>query len=178
VWQEFARGYFAFWPSGPWNLAEMDRRLPPDAKDRWSTAPFPAPDGAAWPGASLAGGASLVVARGARRADAAWRLVEWLSEPAQQARFWELSGDLPARRTPWHRTVLRSSPKAEAFWVQLQAVRPTPRIPEWERIAAAVGRWAERMIREDVTVDAGLESLDREVDQVLEKRRWLEERRN
>jgi multiple sugar transport system substrate-binding protein len=155
----------------------MERRLPPDAKDRWSTAPFPAPDGTAWPGASLAGGASLVVARGARQAETAWRLVEWLSEPTQQARFWELSGDLPARRTPWHRAVLRSSPKAEAFWVQLQAVRPTPRIPEWERIAAAVGRWSERMIREDVTVEAGLEALDREVDRVLEKRRWLEGQR-
>jgi len=176
VWQEFGRGYFAFWPSGPWNLAEMDARLPPDAKDRWSTAPFPAPDGGTWPGASLAGGASLVVARGSPRADAAWRLVEWLSDPAQQARFWELAGDLPARRTPWHRAVLRASPKAEAFWVQLQAVRPTPRIPEWERIAAAVGRWSERMIREDVAVDPGLEALDREVDEVLEKRRWLERR--
>jgi hypothetical protein len=33
------------------------------------------------------------------------------------------------------------------------------------------------MIREDVTVEAGTEALDREVDQVLEKRRWLEQRR-
>jgi multiple sugar transport system substrate-binding protein len=52
-------------------------------------------------------------------------------------------------------------------------VRSTPKIPEWERVAARLGQHAEAAIREDTTVDEGLAGLDRDVDALLEKRRWL-----
>ncbi|MGQ0812943.1 MAG: extracellular solute-binding protein, partial [Gemmatimonadota bacterium] len=42
-YQEFARGYFAMWITGPWNLGEMKRRLPPELQDKWATAPLPGP---------------------------------------------------------------------------------------------------------------------------------------
>ena len=60
VWQEFGRGTFAFYISGPWNIGEFRRRLGPQAQSIWTTAPMPGPDG---PGASTAGGASLVMFR-------------------------------------------------------------------------------------------------------------------
>ncbi|HJQ83539.1 MAG TPA: extracellular solute-binding protein, partial [Candidatus Binatia bacterium] len=82
LYQDFARGWFAFYVTGPWNLGEFDRRLPPELHDRWTTAPLPAPDAERFPGVSLAGGASLALAAGSPRQDAAWRLVEYLSEPA------------------------------------------------------------------------------------------------
>jgi multiple sugar transport system substrate-binding protein len=172
VYQDFARGYFGFYVTGPWNLGEFARRLPPAFAARWSTAPWPAP-GPDYPGVSLAGGASLVVARGSRRKDAAWALVEYLSEPVQQVRLHHLTGDLPARRSAWEAAGLRDDRRTRAFWVQLQSVRSTPKIPEWERIAARLAQYAERAIREDMTVDEGLAGLDRDVDALLEKRRWL-----
>ena len=57
VWTEFGRGRFAFYISGPWNIEEFRRRLPPERQGDWMTAPLPGPDGA---GASTAGGASLI----------------------------------------------------------------------------------------------------------------------
>ena len=30
VWNEFARGYFSFYITGPWNIGEFKRRLPAD----------------------------------------------------------------------------------------------------------------------------------------------------
>jgi len=140
--------------------------------ERWATAPLPAP-GDDYPGVSLAGGASLALFRGSRRKDAAWQLLEYLSEPAQQAEFYRLSGDLPARRTAWAREGLADDRRAQAFWVQLQHVRSTPKIPEWERIAAEITQYVEAAIREEMTVEEALATLDREVDAVLEKRRWL-----
>lgn len=172
VYQDFARGYFGFYVTGPWNLGEFARRLPPELADRWETAPWPAPGGD-WPGVSLAGGASLAVARGSPRRDAAWTLVAWLSEPAQQVRFHRLTGDLPARRSAWVAAGLPDDRRARAFWIQLQSVRSTPKIPEWERIAARIGQHAESAVREDMTIDQALAALDRDVDTVLEKRRWL-----
>jgi multiple sugar transport system substrate-binding protein len=55
----------------------------------------------------------------------------------------------------------------------LERVAATPRIPEWERIAAKVAHYAEKAVRGEVTEDAALTALDADVDLLLEKRRWL-----
>src|SRR5262249_32880296 len=63
LYQDFASGYFSLYITGPWNLGEFARRLPPELQSSWSTAPMPTPDGE-YPGVSLAGGASLAIHRG------------------------------------------------------------------------------------------------------------------
>src|SRR5439155_391561 len=146
VYQDFAAGYFALYVSGPWNLGEFRQRLPPGLNGRWATAPLPAPDGG-YPGVSLAGGASLAVFRRSPRKDAAWGLIEYLSEPAQQVRFYRLTGDLPARRSAWTEAALERDPQAGAFWTQLEAVRATPKIPAWERIATQITPHADAAVR-------------------------------
>ena len=47
VWNEFARGYFSVYPSGPWTIGDMKSRLPPNMQHSWATAPFPGPRGTA-----------------------------------------------------------------------------------------------------------------------------------
>ena len=173
VWTEFGRGRFAFYISGPWNIEELKRRLPPERQGDWMTAPLPGPDG---PGASTAGGSSLVIFRSTRHAEAAWRLIEYLSEPAVQVRFHELTGNLPPRRAAWKDTGLASDVHAQAFLDQLERVRPAPKVPEWERIAQEMQLTAERVVRGGEDVDRATEALDDRVDAILEKRRWLQAR--
>ncbi|HEY1880126.1 MAG TPA: extracellular solute-binding protein [Caulobacteraceae bacterium] len=170
LYDEFARGYFSFYVSGPWNLGEFRRRLPPDRQDIWMTAPMPGPDG---PGVSLAGGSSLVVFAGSRRAGPAWRLIEYLSTLQTQSRFYALTGDLPARRDAWAGAALAYDPKAAAFRDQLTRVRLTPQVPEWEAIATQVQLVAEQMIRGGLTVGAATAEMDRLADALLAKRRWM-----
>jgi multiple sugar transport system substrate-binding protein len=172
LYQDFAGGYFSMYISGPWNIGEFRERLPAGMQDNWLTAPMPAPDGA-YPGTSVAGGASLAIFRGSRHRDVAWKLVEYLSEPAQQAQFYRLTGDLPARRSAWEEGDLTDNRYARAFWEQLQHVQSTPKIPEWERIADKVSQYAEAAIRGSMDVDAVLTALDSDVDAILEKRRWM-----
>jgi multiple sugar transport system substrate-binding protein len=172
LYDDFARGDVAFVVTGPWNLGEMARRLPRSLSDAWATTPMPAVHGAP-PGPSLAGGASLVVVRGTPRAEAAWQLVAYLSEPAQQRRLWELTGDLPARRDVWNDPALAGDARVAAFRTQLEAVRATPKIPEWERIAGKIMQWADAAVRGTLDVDAATARLDAEVDEILAKRRWL-----
>ena len=176
LYQEFGRGTFAMYITGPWNLGEFRRRLPPELQSSWATAPLPGPSGAA-SGVSLAGGSSLVLFRSSPHQAEAWRLVEFLSRPASQARFYRLTGDLPARREAWQDTSLARDPQARAFWEQLQRVVPSPKIPEWESIANLLRDDAELAIRGGVPPDSALTRLDREVERVLEKRRWLLARR-
>jgi multiple sugar transport system substrate-binding protein len=175
VYDDFAAGYFAIYPSGPWDLGEFARRLPSRLAQAWAVAPMPG-NALDVPGLSLAGGAGLaLVARSRRHADA-WKLIEFLSEPAQQAAFHELTGDLPSRRSAWEAAALERDPRTAVFWTQLAHVAAPPAIPEWERIATAVGRSAAAVVRGDVELDEALARLDHDVDGMLEKRRWLLER--
>lgn len=172
LYQDFANGYFAMYVSGPWNIGEFQQRLPASMTDNWATAPMPGPD-ERHPGTSIAGGASLAIFRRCRNQDAAWKVIEYLSQPEQQARFYRLTGDLPPRKSAWTEQTLTGNPHAQAFWRQLQHVRSTPKIPEWERIANRVSQYAEAAIRGHMTVDAALGALDADVDAILEKRRWM-----
>ena len=176
LYQQFAEGYFAFYLTGPWNLGEFRRRLPAAIVADWRVAPMPAPDDGG-EGVSLAGGSSLVVFGRAAARDAAWKLVEFLSEPEQQRRMYALSGDLPSRISAWDDPALSGDPRALAFRDQLGRVVPAPRIPEWEQIVQKVAEHAERAVRGRATVDEALEALDADVDRILEKRRSLVERR-
>ncbi len=91
--------------------------------------------------------------------------------------FWgaagQLTGDLPARREAWRASGLADDPYARAFWEQLGRVVPTPKVPEWEAIATKVQEYAERVARGATTIDDALAGLDRDVDRMLEKRRYL-----
>ncbi len=176
VYQEFERGYFAMYVTGPWNLGEFRNRLSADRQDDWATMPLPGPDSAG-NGLSLAGGSSLVLFRGGKHAEAAWRLVEFLSRPEQQVRFWQLTGDLPARRAAWADSAFVADPRVRAFETQLLRTTSPPKVPEWEQIAVRVQEHAEAAIRGAVTPAQALAALDRDVDALLEKRRWMLARR-
>jgi multiple sugar transport system substrate-binding protein len=173
LYQEFARGNIAMYISGPWQIGEFRSRIPAEAQATWMTAPLPGPDG---PGVSMAGGASLVIFRGSRRKADTWKLVEYLSRPDVQLRFYALTGDLPSRRAAWDDTTLANNRYARAFRIQLDRMVALPKVPEWEQIATKVFEYGEQAIRGRLSVDATLAALDRDVNGLLEKRRWMAER--
>ena len=172
LYQDFERGYFAMYISGPWNIGEFRRRLPAAMQDKWMTMPMPSVRGDV-PGASLAGGSSLAVFRRSAHKAEAWKFIEFLSEPAQQIKFYQLTGDLPASTAAWQTPELADNKYARAFFEQLQHVQPMPMVPEWERIATKMAEYAQQAIAGQQTVEQALAGLDRDVDRMLEKRRWL-----
>lgn len=171
-WSEFGRGVYAFYLSGPWNIGEFRSRLPAAQQKNWSTAPLPGPTDADL-GIGAAGGSSLVIFRASRHKDAAWTLIEYLSQPKVQQRFYDLLGDMPPRRSSWEGGALRDDPKARAFRQQLERARPTPAVPEWERIATEMQLVAAQAIAGQLTIDQAAIEIDRRVDRILEKRRWV-----
>ena len=170
VWDEFGKGYFSFYISGPWNIAEFKRRMPPELEDAWMTAPMPGPRG---PGASIAGGSSLVIRGSSAHKAESWAIIEYLSRPATQQLFYELTGDMPPRRSSWELPALAQSPYARAYREQLDRVRSPPKAPEWERIATEMRLTGERVVHGALSVDEAVVELDRRTDEILEKRRWM-----
>ena len=169
IWNEFAKGHFTFYISGPWQIGEFKRRLPASLQDTWMTAPLPGPHG---PGASIAGGCSLVVFRRSRVKSSAWQVIEFLSRPETQRRFHRLTGNLPPRRAGWAGT-LEADVYSRAFRDQLERVKPAPKVPEWERIAQEMRLLTERAVRGDFPRADLPAELDHRVDRMLEKRRWM-----
>lgn len=172
VWNEFARGYFSVYPSGPWTIGDMQTRLPKEFQDKWGTAPNPGPDG---PGSAAPGGSSLVVFRGAAKADEAWAVVDALLSRQGQSALQRLTGDLPARKSAWASQTGVADPYIAAFASQLDLARALPKVPEWERIVSEMQIVAERMLRGQFTVKQAAAEMNVRANRLLEKRRWMVE---
>jgi multiple sugar transport system substrate-binding protein len=173
LYQQFGAGDFAMFVSGPWDVGNLRLRLPKEMESTWSTAPMPAPDGTPYPGLSLSGGSSLVIFRSSKKQDAAWKLIEFLSRPDVQIRFYEMIGDLPARRSGWRAPTLVADPKIAAFRAQLDRTVALPRLPEWENIATSIFEAGQLATRGQFDAPEAARRLDEKVNAMLEKRRWV-----
>jgi multiple sugar transport system substrate-binding protein len=169
VWEEFANGFYSFYITGPWNIGEFKRRVP-NLSGRWSTAPLPAVNGQ---GGGAAGGSSFAIFHSSKNKQLAWELAEYLSAVGEQQEFYALTGDLPPTRTAWNYPELAADEYARAFREQLEVVKPTPKVPEWERITDEIAHTQERVVRGGESIDQALRELDERTDQILEKRRWM-----
>lgn len=173
LYQQFGAGEFAMFISGPWDVGNLRDRLTKEQQKLWSTAPMPAPDGTPYPGASLPGGSSLVLSRTSEKQAAGWKLIQYLSRPDVQVRFFELSGDLPARRSAWHVPALVNDPQIAAFRTQLDHVVALPRLPESENIVNVIFEHGQLAARGAYDAREGARRLDAKVEAMLEKRRWV-----
>ncbi len=176
VYQGIAEGFFAMYITGPWNIGEFKNRLPADLQDTWMTAPLPGVDERS-PGVSSAGGSSLVIFKNSTKKAEAWKFIEYLSEVQTQLQMYSIVGDLPAIREAWKDTSFVNNKYVQAFYQQLEHVVPTPKIPEWEQIAMKVQEYAEAAATRQMTTNDALAALDRDVNLMLEKRRWIMEQK-
>jgi multiple sugar transport system substrate-binding protein len=91
-------------------------------------------------------------------------------------KFHGLTGDLPPRRSAWTAPSLRDDPYSRAFAQQLLRAKPTPKVPEWERIATEVRLVAESAAHGRLTLDQAATEMDARADAILAKRRWMLDR--
>lgn len=174
VYQAFGEGFFSMYITGPWNVTEFGNRLPNDVRDDWTTAPLPSPNHD-YPGYSLAGGSSIVLNTNSKQKEAAWKWIEYLSDEKTQYEFYRLVSSLPAVKKAWENPEFVNNKYMQAFYIQLQRTKPTPKIPEWEQIVfqKIQQQTVEPIARKKISIDAALKQLDEDVDNILEKRRWL-----
>lgn len=177
VYQAFAEEYFTMYISGPWNIPEFKKWMKDDLADKWMTAPMPgyAND---YPGVSLAGGSSLVIFKNSKHKKEVWKFFEFLSQVKTQIEFYKLLNNLPSVKEAWQNPIFKNDPYMQAFYKQFTNVRATPKIPEWEQIAfSKVQQYAELAVRNAMSVEDALKNLDKDVNRILEKRRWLVEQK-
>ena len=177
LYQAFASGYVGMFISGPWNINELRNRVG-YLNGKWSVAPLPVNKNRD----ANAGGSSLVIFRDSKEKEADWKLIEFLSLPENQLGFYRRTFDLPAVKSAWSEgsrhssgqdSTLLGNPLISAFYTQLESSRPFPRIPEWELVTDKMGQWIETVVWGKNTLDQALIGMDKDINRVLEKRRWL-----
>lgn len=176
LYNSFSDGLIAMYITGPWNIGEFGRRIAPKLQNEWMTAPLPSMD-TTYPGVSLPLGTSLAIFRRSRHKPEAWKLVEFLASREQSIAFYRITGNLPPRKSAWEDSSLAHNPYIRAFYRQMQRLEPLPQVPEWEQIVIKLQLYVEYVATKTLTVEEALGRFDREVDQMLAKRRWLVERR-
>lgn len=114
-----------------------------------------------------------MIFKNAKNPQAAWKWIEFLCEKETQIKFFNLTRDLPSVKTAWEDPLLKDDAITRVFYQQLENVTPTPQIPEWEQIYVKLQEHLELVIHEKVEFDDMIKQLNNEVNQILEKRRWL-----
>lgn len=167
------RGQVLILPSNAETVGDLQRRAAWFPPALWEVAETPGPDG---PAAGAANGYSLAVSRTSRSPAQAWRLVEALCRPEQQLLLHQVIGDLPSRASAWAAPELTDNPRAAVFAKAARRSVAPPAVPEWERITVEVQLVAEQVVRGMFGVHEAAAVMDRRVDHILAKRRWLLDR--
>ncbi len=173
IYQAFEEGYIAMYITGPWNIAEFRNRLSSNSQKLWMTAPLPSPD-SIYPGISLAGGASLVINRNSKNKELAFKLIEYLSTPEVQIKFYNLVGSLPSKKSSWSDSIFANDQHLKAFRIQLERTQSMPKLAEWENIVISkIQKYIEEVALNRMSVREACEKLNEETSILLEKRKYL-----
>jgi multiple sugar transport system substrate-binding protein len=78
-------------------------------------------------------------------ADAAWKLVDWLTQPDVQVKWYDVTGDLPSQQSAWDDPSLADDQKLAVFGEQLEDTQAPPVNTAWVQVGAAADSVLERM---------------------------------
>ncbi|WP_310526864.1 sugar ABC transporter substrate-binding protein [Nocardioides sp.] len=136
----FADGSYGSFISGPWHTGLVEEAGL--TTEEYAVAPLPGKESG--PGTSFVGGGDLAVFQDSDNSDAAWKYVQWLSEPQTQQGFYDTVGDLPAVQAAWDSGELAEDPQLQVFGTQLKTTEAPPAVPTWEQVAATIDTLVEQ----------------------------------
>ncbi len=139
---DFMAGKIGAFISGPWHVGILTET---DAAGMANVGLAPLPAGAQQ--ASFIGGANLAVFKDATNRDAAWKFVEWLSQPEVQVQWYKTSNDLPSVASAWDDPAIADDQYLGIFGTQLKTAVAPPSIPNWEQVASVIDTELERLTK-------------------------------
>lgn len=144
--QDFVSGAVPMFISGPWMMAAVEAVGGDGFADRYGVFVMPQKETSA----SFLGGANLGVFQGTENRDGAWKLVEYLSRPEVQVRWFEIVTAMPSLQTAWEDEKVASNEKFETFNVQLETAFAPPTVATWEQVAARLDAQIEQVCKQDL----------------------------
>lgn len=147
--------------SGPWELQRMK-----DVKFNWRVATLPHREGKDIEASAL-GGYVWGVPKGARNVAAAFKVIEFMSEPAQMQQAWTGGRLAPIKDMQVDQPAF---PEAFAtFRKQMEVARPRGPHPRWPDISAAVQTAVQEALTGRSTPEAALQKASRVITPILDR---------
>lgn len=157
----FVNGDVGSFVSGPFDVA-MVREQGGEGFDDVGLMTWPQQDGGDGPGTGYVGGGDLVVFEDTDNRDAAWGLVQWLTEPETQVEWFELSGDLPSNQAAWDDPALADDELVSVFGDQMDNAQALPGIATISEVLTAIDLELEKAVRGVVTPEEAAAAMQEE----------------
>ena len=140
VTQSFVSGDTPMFFSGPWHRS-LIQKAGPNLEGKWATARVPKDQSST----SFVGGAEFAVFKNSPNRDAAWKFVQYMTQPATQVAWYKDISDLPAVKSAWDDQAISGEPSLKVFGDQLNDAKAPPSIPQWEEVAQKMDDWLQKV---------------------------------
>lgn len=161
--QNFIKGEVGGFFSGPWMIGVLNNDGGPEFKDKFDVAPYPKGPVSA---TSFVGGSAMAVFKKAKNRDAAWKFLQWLSEPKVQAKWYTTVKSLPAVQAAWQEPALTGDKQLAVFGEQLKDAKTPPPYPTWEQVAKVLEAELEKLARGSQTPEQTAKSIQSQADTI------------
>lgn len=159
---DFVSGRVPMFISGPWMMSAVEAQGGEGFADKYGVFQIPAKEVSS----SFVGGSNLAVFKDSENRDSAWKLVEWLSEPETQVKWYDISTDLPAVTSAWDDPALAEDEKLATFGTQLETAKAPPSFPTWEQVVTEFDSALERVTKQDADVAESLTEVQGQADSI------------
>lgn len=156
----FISGVTPMLVSGPY-LAKAVSEQAPELEGKWGVALLPENQNRT----SLFAGSNLGVWHNTEHPDEAAALLEYVSQPQVQLRWYETMGELPTVSEALADESITSDPLADIYVQQLEQSRPLPLHPAWDAVNGELLNALNEVILNGVDLDTALEQLNDRVEQ-------------
>ncbi len=160
----FLNGRCAMTIAGPWYVTILRKELS-EKSYLWGMATLPKKVY----GTSYFGGSNFVMFNSCKNKEGAWRFLEFLSRPENQASWFQAVSALPAVKAAWEKPTAFTNPiYIKIFENQLQDVKTFSAIPQIERIMTTLEKNILDAIDSEEEIDTMLDKLCEEVNSLIQ----------
>ena len=159
---DFASGKVPMFISGPWMMSAVEKAGGEGFKDKYDVMQIPADVKSS----SFVGGSNLVVFKNTQNRDSAWKLVNWLSDPKTQVKWYGMSTDLPSVQSAWQDPALTADSKLAVFGKQLETAQAPPSFPTWEQVVTSFDSEMEKVTKTGADPAAALKTVQKQAESI------------
>ncbi|WP_298888772.1 sugar ABC transporter substrate-binding protein [uncultured Serinicoccus sp.] len=164
----FTDGSVPMFISGPWMMSLIEDFAAEggeeDFAQLYDVAPIPTADGGE--STSFIGGSNLGVFADTENRDAAWALVDWLTQPETQVEWYDMTSALPSVQSAWDDEALTEDEKLAKFGEQLTTAQAPPSFPTWEQVAAAFDAEMEKVAKQDLSGEEAVQTAQQQAESI------------
>jgi multiple sugar transport system substrate-binding protein len=157
---DFKSGRVPMFISGPWEMSAVEKVGV--KKSQYDVMTIPAKTKSS----SFVGGSDFVVFKKSKNRDSAWKLIQWLSEPKTQVKWYGMSTDLPSVKSAWDDPSISGDAKLAKFGKQLETAQAPPSFPSWEQVATTFDTEMEKVMKQGADPAAALKSVQQQAESI------------